>query len=139
MKVIKRSRLVKDIQTWEEKSGFLDFLSRVPEEVERFNRNFEFGIKNIVTPPAMINGDEGMPLKAGFVLVRDNPLVPEVTYCLYSLLLNRELFGYTGVLKNGSITTLKQLKPVKDFQKGNLILHEWLTQLVRASCEKKMP
>ena len=139
MKVFKRSRAVKDIQTWEEKSGFLDFLSRVPVEVERFNRNFEFGIKNIVTPPAEIDGDEGMPLKAGFVLVRDNLLVPEVTYCLYSLLYNYKLCGYTGVLKNGSITTLKELKPISDFRKGHIILHDWLTQLVRASCEKKMP
>jgi hypothetical protein len=124
--------------TWEEKSGFLDFLSIVPEEVDKFNKTFEFGITNKVSFPSEIDGNSESSLKLGFVLTRDNPLMPEVTYCLYSLLLNKILYGYIGIYRDRQIKTLKHLKPIKDFRKGKVILYEWLRQLVRASCEKMM-
>jgi hypothetical protein len=139
MKALKRTETIKNIRTWEEESGFLDFLSVIPGEVELFNKHFDFGINDSASHPSGIDGDAELPLKSGFVLMRDNPLLPEVTYCLYSLLINRELYGYIGILDHDSITTLKQLKPIKDFKKGKVVLYEWLSQLVRVSCEKRMP
>ncbi len=136
MKTLRRIKKVEAPYTWEEKSGLLNFLSLIPGEVDKFNENFEFGIRHIVTPPSDIDGDTEVPLKVGFVLSRDNPLLPEITYCLYSMLRDKVLYGYIGIYKEGSIKTLKELAPLKDFKKGELILYDWLRQLVRASCEK---
>ncbi len=138
MRTLKEIREHKETHTWEEESGFLDFLSKMPEEVDKFNESFEFGINNRITVPSEIDGNTEMPLKLGFVLTRDNPLMPETIYCLYSLLTNKVLYGYIGIYNSGNIKTLKQLKPIKDFKKGKVILYEWLRQLVRASCEKMM-
>lgn len=138
MKIVKRHYGSVEEKTWEEKSGLLDFLSKINREVDKFNRNFGFGINNLVNLPADIDGDTDMPVKVGFVLERHNPLMPEFTYCLYSLLKNRKLYGYIGIYRDGRVKTIKELKPVKDFRKGEVILHEWLGQLVRASCEKIM-
>lgn len=138
MKNIKDRNRLKELQTWEEKSGLLDFLSAISGEVDTFNEDFGFGINNRVTIPSDIDGDMDMPLKVGFVLERNNPLIPELSYCLYSVLKERMLYGYIGLYRKGSIKTLKELKPVKDFKKGKLIIHDWMKQLVRASCEKMM-
>ena len=139
MKTVRDKKNYNDAQTWEEKSGLLDFLSLVPAEVARFNDSFGFDIHNLDVHPSDIDGDREMALKVGFVLERHNPLIPELTYCLYSLLRKEMLNGYVGVCKNGSITTLKELKPIEDFKMGHVVLHEWLGQLVKASCEKIMP
>ena len=139
MKAVKDKNRNKVITTWEEKSGFLDFLSSIPIDVARFNDNFGFDIHNLVIHPSDIDGNREMATKVGFVLERHNHLIPELTYCLYSVLRDEMLYGYVGVCKNGSIKTLKELKPIKDFKMGQLILHEWLGQLVKVSCEKIMP
>ena len=139
MKTVRYEKRYSDIKTWEEKSGFLDFLSIIPAEVSRFNDSFGFDIHNLVTHPFDIDGDRDMVMHVGFILERYNALIPELTYCLYSILRNEMLYGYVGMCKNGSITTLKELTPIKDFTKGKLLLHEWLGQLVKASCEKIMP
>lgn len=139
MKTVRDKKKYDDAQTWEEKSGFLDFLSRVPVEVARFNDSFGFDIHNLDVHPSDIDGDREMALKVGFVLERHNPVLPELTYCLYSMLRDEMLYGYIGVYKNGSVKTLKELKPIKEFKMGQLVLHEWLGQLVKASCEKIMP
>jgi hypothetical protein len=136
MKIIGDKNKIREMQTWEEESGLISFLSSVKGEVARFNKSFEFDINSMVVPPANIDGDAEMPLKVGFVLKRDNLLLPEVTYCLYSFLKEKTLYGYIGIFSEGSIKTLKQLKPIKDFRKGKVVLYDWLRQLVRASCEK---
>ncbi len=138
MKIIKEKKEYKETHTWEEKSGFLDFLSKMPDEVDKFNKSFEFGINNIITVPSEIDGNSETPLKLGFLLTRDNPLMLHATYCLYSILMNKVLYGYIGIYKNDNIKTLTQLIPIRDFKKGKVILYEWLKQLVRASCEKMM-
>ena len=139
MKAVRDEKRYKVITTWEEKSGFLDFLSGIPAEVTRFNDIFGFDIHNLDVHPSDIDGDREMAMKVGFVLERHNPLIPELTYCLYSMLRDEMLYGYIGVYKNGAVKTLKELKPVKEFKIGHLVLHEWLGQLVKASCEKVMP
>jgi len=126
-----------DVPTWEESSGLLRFLSLVPEEVERFNHAFEFNIKPVVSLP-VIDGNEDEGLKVGFVLVRDNKLLTDSRYCLYSVLRNRVLCGYIGIYSRDGIRTLKELRPITDFRKGQMMLYEWLRSLVRASCEKIM-
>ncbi len=139
MKTVRDKKRYNGIMTWEEKSGFLEFLSIIPAEVTRFNDSFGFDIHTLAVHPSDIDGNREMALNVGFVLERHNPLLPELTYCLYSVLRDRMLHGYVGVCKNGSITTLKELKPVAEFKMGRVVLHEWLGQLVKASCEKIMP
>ena len=139
MKSTENRKKYKVMTTWEEKSGLLDFLSGIPIEVDRFNDSFGFDIHNLVIHPLDIDGDRDMAMKVGFILERYNALIPELTYCLYSVLRDEMLYGYVGMCKNGSITTLKELNPIKDFTNGKLLLHEWLGQLVKVSCEKIMP
>lgn len=134
MKIQKEGKEYK--KTWEEESGLIHFLSKVPGEVTRFNARFQFGIRSMVPQPARIDGDDDLPMKTAFVLIRDNPLMTELTYCLYALLVGRELQGHIGTFRNGSITTVRHLDPIKDFTKGKDTLYDWLRQLVRASCEK---
>jgi hypothetical protein len=121
---------------WEEKSGFLDFLSGIQRSVDIFNKTFGFGISHGDTPLNDIDGNGKLPAKAGFVLKRDNPLVGGSTYCLFSVLKDKVLYGYIGIYRDSRITTLKELKPIEDFKKGELPLYEWMKQLVLASCEK---
>ncbi|KPK35947.1 MAG: hypothetical protein AMK70_04150 [Nitrospira bacterium SG8_35_1] len=136
MKTAKYKSIVRKTITWEESSGFLQFLSSVPDRVRTFNQSFEFCIENLSPLPLDIDGDTEIPLQVGFVLKRNNLLLPELQYCLYSVLKEKMLYGYIGLYRNGSLTTLKELKPIRDFHKGEAVLHGWLTQLVRASCEK---
>ncbi len=139
MKTIKKRKKDGETITWEEQSGLLNFLQELPREVDAFNEAFEFGIHQIINPPAAIDGKADRTPDLGFVLIRINPLLPEVTYCLYSLLNNRVLQAFIGIYTGDDITTLKELKPVKDFTQGKAVLYDWMRQLVRASCEKIMP
>ncbi len=139
MNTVRDKKRYKAIKTWEEKSGLLELLSSIPAEVARFNDSFGFDIHNLDIHPSDIDGDRDMAVKVGFVLERYNPLIPELTYCLYSVLRQEMFYGYVGIYKNGSITTLKELKPIADFKTGHVVLHEWFGQLVKASCEKIMP
>lgn len=136
MKKLKDQKKSGEGITWEEQSGLLDFLSSVNGEVDKFNESFEFGISTVVPFPADIDGDTRLPLKIGFVLKRENILTRELSYCLYSLLKNQMLYGFIGSYKDGSITTIKELKPIKNFKKGKGMLYDWLSQLIKASCEK---
>jgi hypothetical protein len=138
MKTIKEEKTIESQHTWEEKSGLIAFLSSVNKEVSVFNDTFGFGIINMPGVLTSIDGDKNLPLKAGFVLERQNPLMPEVTYCLYSVLSNQSLTGYIGICKDGNVKTIKTLDPIKDFTKGKAELYEWLRQLMRASFEKTM-
>jgi hypothetical protein len=138
MKITKEKKNIAEIRTWEEESGLLDFLKHMPEEIDRFNDTFGFGINNRVPAPLTIDGESEKAVKAGFLVTRDNPLLSQITYCLYGLLEGREFAGYIGIYKDGNITTIKELKPVKDFRKGQATVAEWLRQLVKASCEKIM-
>ena len=136
MKSIKREKDYFEKDTWEEKSGLIQFLSEVAVNVDAFNRDFDFDIHNRVVPPHDIDGDADLPHKTGFLVTRDNQLMPELTYCLYSVLRHEQLYGHIGIYRESQVKTLRELKPIKDFRTGKLVLHDWLTQLVRASCEK---
>lgn len=138
MKTIKEEKTIEVKHTWEEKSGLLAFLSSVNKEVAKFNDAFEFGIINATGGLKSIDGNTGLPLKAGFVLERYNPLLPEARYCLYSVLSGQALSGHIGICRDGNVTTLRTLKPIRDFNKGKAGLYEWLRQLVRESFEKTM-
>lgn len=124
-------------KTWEEQSGLLAFLSRVQEEVARFERTFGFGISTLVAPPQEIDGSTKNIPSVAFVLIRSNGLLSWRTYCLYSLLSHRELSGHVGLYSNNRIETIKDLSPLRDFRKGRAALYDWMRELVKASCEKR--
>ncbi|HXX54410.1 MAG TPA: hypothetical protein VEI28_07585 [Thermodesulfovibrionales bacterium] len=126
-----------DTRTWEEQSGLLAFLSRVHEEVSRFERTFGFGISTLVAPPQTIDETADRISSIAFVLVSKNSLLSGRTYCLYSLLSHRELSAHIGLYADGRIETLRTLSPLRDFRLGKAALYDWLRQLVKASCDKR--
>jgi len=138
MKTSKQRDSFSEIKTWEEESGLLAFLASIHRRVEDFNDQLGFGITSVSSSLQEIDGDIEMPRKVGFILERNNPLIPEFRYCLYSLLKDKALYGYIGILGDGKIRTVKHLQPIKNFRNAAGALHGWLTQLVRASCEKIM-
>jgi len=138
MKTSKKRESFSEISTWEEESGLLEFLSSIHNSAQDFNDRLGFDIESVTAPLLEIDGNSETPRSAGFVLERKNPLLPEFRYCLYCLLKDKALYGYIGILRDGKMRTVKQLQPIKNFMKANAVLHGWLTQLVRASCEKIM-
>ncbi len=138
MKTDQKDAAVREIRTWEEDSGLIEFLASIRAEVDRFNSRFAFGIHVMDGVLPAIDDDTQLPLKTGFVLERNNPLYPEVTYCLYSLLKGHRLHGYIALCREGRLTTVKELQPIRNFKKGSLVLYTWMGQLVRASFEKIM-
>jgi hypothetical protein len=120
--------------TWEEESGLLSFLSSVPAEVDEFNRSLGFVIKFQVSPPVDIDGDQNKIKDIGFVIIRENWLLPERTYCMYALLEGKALRGYIGIYNDGHIKTYRELKPMADFKTA--LLYDWLRDFIRTSCEK---
>ncbi len=129
-------RLTATDKTWEEESGFLAFLSKVPSEVKRFEESFRMGLHYIPVPPEEIDGSEDRAQRTAFVVVRKNRLLPERDYCLYAVLEGRVLEAGYGVYRDGLITTVKELKPLTEFKKAELTLYDWLRELLRISCEK---
>lgn len=124
------------VLSWEEKSGLLEFLRRVHGEVTRFDGTFDLGVEPLSSQPALIDGSTDRLLDVGFVVLRRNRLLTRKDYCLYALLKDRVLYGYIGNYSEGTIETLRELKPMKEFKTGTLVLYDWLRELVRASCEK---
>ena len=122
--------------TWEEETGFLDFLSKVYAEVARFDSFFDFGIVPLTSPPESIDGNRELMGNIGFVVIRRNSIFIGRDYCLYSVLRGRVLFGYIGVYAGGVIETVRELKPMTEFRNGTAMLHDWLRDLVKASCDK---
>ncbi|UCF86599.1 MAG: hypothetical protein JSV71_03715, partial [Nitrospiraceae bacterium] len=107
-----------------------------PQEVDKFNRHFEFGISQLVSPVSGIDGNSDAVRKLAFILLRENPLLSQRSYCLYTMLTGQTLEGYIGLYRDGSIVTLKQLSPLVDFHEGKAVLYDWMKQLVRVSLEK---
>ncbi|MGO9014335.1 MAG: hypothetical protein ACLQF0_05080 [Dissulfurispiraceae bacterium] len=136
MKTYLSDRTKNESLTWEEQSGLLAFLSGVQEEVSRFERTFRLGISNLVVPPQEIDGSTKHITSVAFVLIRNNELLSGRTYCLYSLLYDKELSGHVGLYYNGKIETLKTLNPLRDFSRGRAALYDWLRALLKASCDK---
>jgi hypothetical protein len=122
--------------TWEEETGFLDFLSKVYAEVARFDRTFDFGVSPLPSPPESIDGSRDLPGLTGFAIIRKNSMIPGRDYCLYSVLKGRVLFAYIGVYTDGAIETVRELKPLTEFRNGVAMLQDWLRNLIKASCEK---
>jgi hypothetical protein len=119
-----------------EEKDLSDFISSIQQEVSKFNRTFDFDLRQIDEEPSKIDGEPVGHRRICFVLVRENRLLPEQTYCLYSFLKDRSLCGYIGIYRNNAITTVKELKPLPDFTRGGEVLYDWLRQLLHASCEK---
>jgi hypothetical protein len=136
MKILSEIKKFEKIYTWEEKSGLLDFISTIRREINTFNEHFEFNIRFLTTQLSEIDEDKEELQRVGFVLIRSNSLVMDKTYCLYSVLRDKKLYGYIGIYKDSSIRTLRELKPIHSFKEGHIVLYDWLRQLVRASCEK---
>jgi hypothetical protein len=136
MDTLRNRKVVFEASTWEEKSGFLAFLSTLPKEVDRFNQSLGFEIRLEVSPPVEIDGDSDVSKSVGFVITRRNSIFPERTYCIYSVLEDRVLYGFTGVYTDGNIRTIKELRPVRDFRKSRLALYDWMRELIKASCDK---
>ena len=125
-----------DQSTWEERSGLLCFLAKVYAEVARFDKTFCFGISQLHELPERIDGKTDLQMSIGFVVIRRNRALIGRDYCLYAVLRGRELAGYIGIYADGNIDTVRNLKPMADFRNGSAILHDWLRDLVKASCEK---
>lgn len=136
MDILRNRKAPYEASTWEERSGFLAFLSMLPREVERFNQGLGFEISLEASPPVEIDGDKDAVRNVGFVITRRNKLLPERTYCIYCLLEDRALYGFTGVYTDGNIRTIRELRPVRDFGKGRQTLYDWMRELIRASCDK---
>lgn len=136
MKISSRKQRASKPQHEKEQNELLSFLSRVPGAVNRFNENFGFGIECLNEPVTEIDGDREIVRKAGFVLVRKNTLMSGREYCLYAIFKDGTFSGYIGLNNDSVVTTVKELKPMKGFQKAEQVLLEWMTQLVRASFEK---
>jgi hypothetical protein len=120
----------------EKTRGLLEFLSRVSLEVEKFDKATGFEVQCLVSPPVDIDGNTGLINKVGFVIIRNNYLFSDRKYCIYSVLKDMILFGYTGMFKDGKIKTLRQLKPIMDFAKGKMAIYDWLRELIKDSCGK---
>jgi hypothetical protein len=136
MKTIDTGKTKQASQAGEHSREYLSFLSVVQKEVERFNESFGFEIQHSKYPVSAIDGTSDPVPKPGFVLLRTNLLLNERTYCLYSVLKGRTLYGFIGMYEDGRITTLKELRPLVHFQQGEGAFYDWMRQLVRASCEK---
>ncbi len=121
---------------WEEESGFLAFLSRVPSEVKRFEESFRMGLRYIHVPPEEIDGSEEKAQRTAFVVVRKNRLLPERDYCLYAVLEGKVLEAGYGIYRDGVITTVKEIKPLTEFKNAEMTLYNWLRELLKISCEK---
>jgi len=123
-------------EIWEEKSGFLRFLSLVNHEVGMFDEATGFGLRIIPSPPESIDGDRAVGRDTAFLIIRENRLLPERTYCLCSVLREKELYGYIGVFREGRVTVVREIGRISEFERGVPVLRDWLKELVRASCEK---
>jgi len=126
----------KEKLTWEEQSGFLEFLASVSGEVTKFNESMEFGLRYEISPPDAVDGDHATATRAGFVVTRRNSVFPERIFCLYTLFNDQALHAYIGLYESGRIETVRELEPLDDFQDGTSSLYGWLKALVKASCEK---
>jgi hypothetical protein len=122
--------------TWEEENGFLSFLTGVRAEAMRFAEKMGFDISTDVPMPRTIDGDPAMPRALGFVAVRRTDLRTGRPYCLYSLIRGKTLHGYIGIYSGKTIRTLRELRPLTEFQKGPSTLYDWLRTLIKASCDK---
>jgi hypothetical protein len=120
----------------QETSGLIRFLSGVHGEAANFDKAFDFGVRPVASPPTQIDGNAAEIKSVGFVIVRENALLSGRTYCLYTLLKGDTLSAYVGVYSDGSIETVRELAPLKDFKKGRTALLDWLRQLMKVSCEK---
>ncbi|MBF0541996.1 MAG: hypothetical protein HQK91_11170 [Nitrospirae bacterium] len=125
--------------TWEEKSGFIRFLSSIRSHIKEFNDTYDFEISEIVNPDVEIDGETNQIKETAFILVRRNDSIDDRTYCLYSLFKNRALFGFIGIFKDGMIHTNHELISIKDFRgkKASNIFNVWLTELVKISCGRE--
>ena len=112
-----------------------NLLSILRHEVDKFNSSFGFNIRILSEDPSLIDGS-ARPSDLVFVLVREDALLSSRTYCLYAILREQDLRGYIGISRNGSIKTVKELKPLKDYSDIKDALYEWLRQLLHASFEK---
>ena len=122
--------------TWQEESGLIGFLSTINEEVKRFDRTFDLGVRMLAGQPESIDGSTELLRHIGFVVLRQNSVLIGRDYCLYCLLKGRALHGYIGIYSGGAITTVKELGPVTDYDQAQEGLLGWLRDLLRASFEK---
>jgi|Deesub1362A_J573_1020465.scaffolds.fasta_scaffold18573_3 hypothetical protein len=126
----------RDTHLWEEESGFLRFLSKLSKEVERFNETFGFDLKILPSTPETIDYKTDFIKEMGFLIIRDNPIMPERQYCLFSILKERILYGYIGYYKEGNIITLKEIGSITRFHNAEESLWAWIKALIKASCDK---
>ena len=121
----------KESLTWEEQSGFLEFLGAVSGEVATFNDSHEFGLHYEISPPATIDGSRDKAEQVGFVVTRrTKESFTDTRYCLYSIFLEQSLHGYIGVSEQGKIETICKLEPLTDFDEGTSMLYDWLRTLI---------
>lgn len=133
---VRKNATTKDGLTWEEQSGFLEFLASVPGEVAKFNESREFPLNYEVSPPESIDSEREQTSRVGFVVTRRNCVFPEKMYCIYTLFNKSSMQAFLGYYDMGKIETIKELEQLDNFQEGATITYEWLRSLVRASSDK---
>jgi hypothetical protein len=136
MKTAEKIRQPNKPQQRQEEDGLIKFLSGIHKEVVNFDRTFEFGVSSVASPPASIDGSTEEIKNVGFLAVRNNKLLSDRTYCLYTLLKGHELHAYIGVYTKENVETIRELSKLENFEKGRTALLDWLKALVKASCEK---
>lgn len=138
MKTLTRTEALNTMDThiWEEKSGFLLFLSKIPGEVERFNEAFGFDLKILPATPEAIDHKKDPIKNMSFLILRDNPIMPERQYCLFSILKDRKLYGYIGFYEKNNVVTLKEIGSISHFHNAEVSFWAWIKALLKASCDK---
>lgn len=125
----------KEKLTWEEQSGFLEFLSTVPAEVSKFNESVEPVVKYEVAPPYAIDGQKEKATRIGFVVTARMGSFSGRAHCLYTLFEGQALMACLGYSEQGRIETRLELEPLEDFDEGQSALYDWLRALLKASSQ----
>lgn len=120
-----------------DRGALIGFLSVAQRDVEAFERSMGYGLRYTQSPPERIGGSEGAVADLAFMVIRNNALMPERTYCLYAMYNGGALAGWIGVYRGDDVEPIRELKRLEDFAgRGRETLHQWLAELVKASCNK---
>lgn len=121
---------------WEERSGFLHFVSDLQRAVQTFEERLGFDLEIVAEPVREVDGDPGRARTVAHVVIRKNPVFGEKTYCLVTRFDGEALQGTIGFYADGAVTTLRPVGVVTDFHQPGTTVYDWLKALVKASCDK---
>jgi len=121
---------------WEERSGFIRFVSGLQRAVQIFEDRLGFDLQIVAEPVREVDRDTNPEGAIVHVIVRNNPVFGEKRYCLFTRFDGEALRASIGFYADGAITALHPVGIVKDFHHPDTVVYEWLKALVKASCDK---